>query len=79
MAISAAPVNDSHCRTISLYFIPTVLLLIAKCSHSTLVGQKTLFALKPCGAPIFCVIGSSIYQLTNKILYLHVADCCMTF
>jgi hypothetical protein len=32
------------------------------------VGWKTLFASKPCGAPIFCVIVPSIYQLTNKIL-----------
>jgi hypothetical protein len=40
------------------------------CSRAaqTSVGQKTLFASKPCGAPIICVIGSSIYQLTNKIL-----------
>jgi hypothetical protein len=32
------------------------------------VGRKTLFASKPCGPPIFCVIGPSIYWLTNKIL-----------
>jgi hypothetical protein len=37
-------------------------------SISTSVGQKTLFASKPCVAPIFCVIGPSIYRLTNKIL-----------
>jgi hypothetical protein len=33
-----------------------------------LVGQKTLFASKPCGAPILCVIGPSMYWLTYKRL-----------
>jgi hypothetical protein len=33
-----------------------------------LVGQKTLFASKPCVAPIFCVFDPSIHRLTNKIL-----------
>jgi hypothetical protein len=36
--------------------------------HQALVGQKTLFASKPCVAPIFCVIIPSIYQLMNKLL-----------
>jgi hypothetical protein len=30
-----------------------------------LVGWKTLFALKPCVVPIFCVIIPSIYQMTK--------------